>query len=171
MGRPPRRPRGARAGAALPAAFATSAVVRFRALALTLKVTAGPSTLEETIEKGVQGRRGTRCRLASAVRAAQTHSPDAHAGRTRQGPRGLCSRHWASARFPESPLTGSAFHTRRAVRPQDLESPQQPDNNKQISCRKKNGYENRFSAFLPFLPREQNESKQEGKRLVFLKSS
>lgn len=49
-------------------------------MALTLKVTAGPSTLEETIEKGVQGQRGTWCRLASAVRAAQTHSPDALAG-------------------------------------------------------------------------------------------
>lgn len=35
---------------ALPVACATSAAVRFRTLALTLKVTAGPRTLEETRE-------------------------------------------------------------------------------------------------------------------------
>lgn len=81
---PPRRPRGARAGAALPAAFATSAVVTFRALALTLKVTAGPSTLEETIEKGVQA--GVARGAASPRpcgphrRTRRTHTLDAHAG-------------------------------------------------------------------------------------------
>lgn len=53
---------------ALPAAFATSAVVTFWALGLTLKVTAGPRTLEEIVPKGV--------RAASAGAWAQ-HGPDA----------------------------------------------------------------------------------------------
>ena len=38
----------------LPAAFATSAIVTFWMLGLTLKVTAGPRTLEEIIRKGVR---------------------------------------------------------------------------------------------------------------------
>lgn len=72
----------ARVGTALPAAFATSAVVTFWTLALTLKVTAGPRTLQETIEKGVQGQLGTRRHLSSGVWTTRTHPPDTPTGHT-----------------------------------------------------------------------------------------
>lgn len=58
---------------ALPVACTTSAAVRFRTLALTLKVTAGPRTLEETRERA-QNRPSIPCGFSAATRKTPTRS-------------------------------------------------------------------------------------------------
>lgn len=71
----------------LPAAFATSAGVTFWTLALTLKVTAGPRTLGETIEKG-------QCNSAPSMSSLSAGPHDTLRDRSQRrrsphGPRGL----------------------------------------------------------------------------------
>lgn len=138
---------------ALPAACTTSAVVRFGALELTLKVTAGPRTLEETITKEL--------RTAPAPRAGSLqlhrkhgHAYETHVPRVTSAPQSTDS---TDRRCSSDP------HTTVLVRKVQI-NPNKPTRSSRYSYKGKTVMETDFGIWPP---REPWNQKQKGKRLVF----
>lgn len=123
---------------ALPAAFAASAVVTFWTLARTLKVTAGPTTLEETRDRRQEdSAQGLFSASTTHSVAASAHSTPAQCGS------------WVTVTLspePRVPSTGFAFLNTWLCSYKNSNKPQEPNNNTQIFLqgRKKNCYGDRF---------------------------
>lgn len=138
---------------ALPAAFATSAAVTFWTLALTLKVTAGPTILQEIIQRDVQGQLSTQCRPCKCVHSTDdmhTTHPTCDFDTVTLSP------------FPSK----STENTRRC----SYKNPHQanPQNNAQTLLQGKTVLWKGIS--VSGSQRSRMNQKQKGKRLVFFKS-